>query len=230
MVDLERLVGILSSTPSPSLTWYGAHRVELSGPVLARWLAKTANLLGGELSPGLFGGDAPASPPTIRVDLGRSWQGVVWEVAAVFSGWSPIDEGGADVCVVADASAAAEALGAGSAWVLAHDLAPLALSWRGEALPPGVLDALGELMAQADAVEVDPGTVDLSEAWGRVADTRDGRRLLTVGTTPGGSHALVGTLVGLWLGGGSAVVVDTGVDGRSGPEVARIAAVERARL
>ena len=225
MVDLERLVGILSSTPSPSLTWYGAHRVELSGPVLARWLAKTANLLGGELSPGLFGGGESASPPTIRVDLGRSWQGVVWEVAAVFSGWSPIDEGGADVCVVADASAAAEALAAGSAWVLAHDLAPLALSWRGGALPPGVLDALGELMAQADAVEVDPGTVDLSEAWGRVADTRDGRRLLWAGTTAGGSHALVGTLVGLWLAGGSAVVVE---DSAGADEVARIAEVERA--
>lgn len=233
MADLARLVDVLSSCHSPALTWYGAERVELSGPVLSRWLAKTANLLLGELDPGLFGGAGRTSAPTIRIDLGPSWQGVVWEVAAGLCGWQLVDEGGADVGVVADASAAAGALAEGTGVVLAHDPAPLALSWGGGELPEGVLDALGELMAQSDALEVDPGGVEAPSRWGLGSGGGGGggRRLLTVGGGGGGSHALVeglvGTLVGLWEAGGSAVVVDTGVDGR---DPARIAAVERARM
>lgn len=236
MTDLQRLVDVLSSCHSPALTWYGAERVELSGPVLARWLAKTANLLVGELDPTLFGVAGRTSAPTIRIDLGPGWQGVVWEVAAILSGWEVIDEGGADVGVVADASAAAGALAEGTGVVLAHDLAPLALSWGGGELPEGVLDALGELMAKSDALEVDPGEVEVPERWGPegrhegwVSATGD-RRLLTVGGGAGGSHALgegvVGTLVGLWGAGGSAVVVED----VPGVDTTHIAEVERARV
>lgn len=230
MADLAGLVDALSSFHSPALTWYGAERVELSGPVLARWLAKTANLVVGELDPGLFGVGDSCSAPTIRIDLGVTWQGVVWEVAAGLSGWRVVDEGGADVCVVADALAAAEALAAGAGTVLAHDCAPLALSWGGGKLPEGVLDALGELMGQSDALEVDPGEVEVPERWNLEDIGEGGRRLLTVGGAGVGGHDLVGILVGLWVAGGSAVVVDTGVDARRGPDVARIAEVERARV
>ena len=226
MSDLSRLVDTLGRTSGPALTWYGEERVELSGPVLARWLAKTANLLGGDLSPDLFGGVGPGSAGTLRLGLGATWQAAVWEVAARLSGWQVIDEGGADVCVVADARAAAEALDNGAAWVLAQDLGALSLSWRAGGLSAGVLDALTELAAQADALEVEPGDVGWPGEWGPAVEVPPGtRRLLTMGGADTGRSHLVGTLAGLWTSAGSAVVVDRG---RRPDDVARIAEVERA--
>lgn len=158
---LPDLVTRLFARPGPALTWYGADgaRTELGGPVVARWLAKTANLLGTELAGSLFGEfpspsgaaceDAEGSPAgIIRVDLGCSWQSLVWTVAAWLSGWTVVgpasisapgdslrDEGDATVWVVASLDAAAVEAAETGVWVLAHDLAPLALGWSGEPLP-----------------------------------------------------------------------------------------------
>ena len=65
----------LASSPGPRLTWYGddGERVELSGPVLAQWVTKAANLLVEELDAG----------PGYRVllDLPGHWRAVVWALA-----------------------------------------------------------------------------------------------------------------------------------------------------
>ncbi|HEY0118459.1 MAG TPA: TIGR03089 family protein [Cellulomonas sp.] len=62
----------LAHDARPKLTWYGddGERVELSGPVLAQWVTKAANLLVEELDAG----------PGFRVllDLPGHWRAVVW--------------------------------------------------------------------------------------------------------------------------------------------------------
>jgi uncharacterized protein (TIGR03089 family) len=66
----------LARSPRPVLTWYGdaGERVELTGPALAQWLSKSANLLVEELDAG----------PGYRVllDLPGHWRAVVWALAA----------------------------------------------------------------------------------------------------------------------------------------------------
>ena len=224
---LSDLVTQLSAHPGPALTWYGRDgaRTELGGPVVARWLAKTANLLGTELAGDLFGEfpspsgaarDAAADSPVgvVRVDLGRSWQAVVWTVAAWLSGWRVIapgspdgskgsspDEGDATVWVVASLDAAAVDAAESGVWVLAHDLAPLALSWQGGPLPGSAMDALGELMAQPDGLVVAPAVEwSTGEARGSAQ-----RVLLRAQDTPETARAVLAH----WASGRTVVVVDT---------------------
>lgn len=183
-MDLPGLIDSLAARPGPVLTWYGESRTELGGPVAARWLAKTANLLAGDLAGDLFGDGAdfdearagadddgfsdpdgekgPSPTGTIRVDLGSSWQGVVWICAAWLSGWrsveagaAGIDEGDVDVWVTDRIGPEHPAAASEGCWVLAQASTPLALSWPGP-LPDGVLDALTELSAQSDALEIVP--------------------------------------------------------------------------
>lgn len=213
-MELPELIASLAARPGPVLTWYGEHRTELGGAVAARWLAKTANLLSGDLAGDLFGAgsdlhasgphsvdggdgepddaDGPSPMGTIRVNLGASWQSVIWLTAAWLSGWRSVpgrlssvhegdtaspagesavtgigstsesDAGGVDVWVTDRIGPEHLAAVDAGCWVLAQATAPLALSWPGP-LPEGVLDALAELAAQSDALEmvpeVDPGTV-----------------------------------------------------------------------
>ncbi len=250
---LSDLVTQLSAHPGPALTWYGRDgaRTELGGPVVARWLAKTANLLGTELAGSLFGEfpspsgaageDAEGSPAgIIRVDLGCSWQSLVWTLAAWLSGWTVVgpasisapgdslrDEGDATVWVVASLDAAAVEAAEAGVWVLAHDVAPLALGWSGGPLPEGVLDALGELMAQPDGLAVDPGVdwrVDGAEAG-------DAQRVLV---PAGDTAATARQVLAQWAAGRSVVAVDqqiaAGDDQDIKAALQRIARQERARL
>lgn len=198
-MDLPALIDSLAARRGPVLTWYGQERTELGGAVAARWLAKTANLLAGDLAGDLFddprdesGPDSadeegPAPLGTIRVDLGCGWQSVTWLLAAWLSGWRSVgsgtagtDEGDAaalvdarasgtasgdtpsgdtpsspDVWVVDTVTPAAVDAATRGCWVLAQATTPLALSWPGD-LPEGVLDALSELSAQSDALEIAP--------------------------------------------------------------------------
>ena len=69
------LDALQTSGPGPRLTWYasGGERIELSGRVLANWVAKTANLLREEFD---------VEPGTgVRVDLPGHWRRVVVELA-----------------------------------------------------------------------------------------------------------------------------------------------------
>jgi hypothetical protein len=119
----------------------------------------------------------------------------VWTAAAWLSGWevrggaptdSPgggaIDEDGAAVWVVSHVESATARAAQDGMWVLAHDLSPLALSWAGEPLPEGVLDALGELAAQPDSLVVDPNAV-----WKEPADGGDVLVETDGSPQPGGS-------------------------------------------
>ncbi|MCI1788851.1 MAG: hypothetical protein LKI58_12485 [Actinomyces sp.] len=258
-MTLSELVDALSARRGPALTWYGADggRTELGGPVVARWVAKIANLLGTDLAGDLFGEPAPApgapagpgSPARVaRIELGRSWQAVVWTAAAWLSGWevrggaptdSPgggaIDEGDATVWVVASLDAAAVNAAQSGVWVLAQDLSPLALSWAGEPLPEGVMDALGELMAQPDVLVVaapaigvpnSAGAPDSAENHaGALVDEEDAdapERVLLEARDPADTARDV---LGLWTAGRSAVVVDDAADEA---RLERIAAQERA--
>lgn len=228
-VELSSLIDTLSSHPGPVLTWYGKDRTELGGPVAARWLAKTANLLGGDLSGDLFGQvDAAPSPgpgSTIRVDLGCSWQDVIWTSTAWLSGWNLVSEGVPDVWVVASVGDATDALAQGTPWVLVQAMGPLAMSWSG-ALPDGALDALAELAAQPDALVVTPRdpspSHDLPDGPGMRRSTGNGREMLLVSE----AHADVTTVLAMWEKGVGVVAVDTSVHDRA--DQMRIGDAERA--
>lgn len=289
-MELPQLIHDLAARPGPVLTWYGESRTELGGGVAARWLAKTANLLAGDLAGDLFGGDSgtgnwdsvavsvddPAPVGTIRVDLGRSWQSVTWLAASWLSGWrcvgtgtAGVDEGdatavdgdlatgtvsapvsgsdgsGLDVWVSDRIGAEHLAAVAEGCWVLAQAVTPLALSWP-TPLPDGVLDALAELSAQSDALEIAPVVptdlvvADRGAAGGpggpvRVRDLGRGLRGTSAeAVDPGPSRVLVMStnpiddaraVVSHWAEGRSVVMVDPGV--HDGEDRARIARLEK---
>ncbi|WP_165218726.1 hypothetical protein [Schaalia sp. ZJ1691] len=177
MTTFPQLLGDLSSRRIPVLTVYSHERVELSGPVVARWLAKIANLIGEELGADLFGSTSPLgeSRPRLYAPL-VLWQRVLWELSARFMGWEILDAAGtgpaSDKLASDNAAAArigprvlpgdvvvsnaadtmtAHARGIG-AWVLLQSPSYLAFSWDGDDLDEGELDALQELMAQPDAL------------------------------------------------------------------------------
>jgi uncharacterized protein (TIGR03089 family) len=239
-MTLSELVDALSARRGPALTWYGADggRTELGGPVVARWVAKIANLLGTDLAGDLF--DEPAPAPgapvrVVRVDLGRSWQAVVWTAAAWLSGWevrggaptdSPgggaIGEDGAAVWVVSHVESASARAAQDGMWVLAHDLSPLALSWAGEPLPEGVLDALSDLAVQPDALMVAPDAVWQGSADGSPQPGGPDRVLIVAGDAASTTRSVLAH----WAVGRSVVVAgaEPGDDGT----LDRIAAQERA--
>ena len=134
------LLALLSSSPSPHLTWYAddaAERVELSGKVLANWVSKAANLLEEE-------GVEPGA--TVLLDLPVHWRAAVWAMAAWLRGaYVAFDAAGPAPDVVV--TYRPEQVDADV--VVAVPLAPLALAWAGE-LPAGVVDGAADLMAQAD--------------------------------------------------------------------------------
>lgn len=219
-------VSSLQTYVGPVLTWYRFSdadtrvllREELGGPVLARWLCKTANLLGTDLAD-LFA--EPNEPRTLAVDMPGTWQEVVWILSAAMMGWDvcAAQESDGDVFVTNRLSEdALEQIRAG-ADVLFHDTTPLALSWRCE-LPSGSIDAIEAVMSQPDGLIVDP-----SDCHSAFLDTQH------VSALPQGRHLLLSseqnlgrTLLNLWLQGGSAVVIPDGVDAE---KIRRIQAEEK---
>ncbi|GAA2726055.1 TIGR03089 family protein [Cellulomonas aerilata] len=133
----------------PRLTWYGGdgERVELSGAVLANWVAKTTNLLVEELD----------VEPGVRVglDLPPHWRTAVWALAAWRSG-AEVALGGAagdaDV-VVTDAPGAHAA----ARQLVAVSLPALARRFDGD-LPDGAVDAAGAVMTYGDVIGWAPVT------------------------------------------------------------------------
>jgi uncharacterized protein (TIGR03089 family) len=142
----------------PRLTWYGddGERVELSGAVLANWVAKTVNLLVAEIDA------APGS--AVVLDLPPHWRSVLWALSA----WRC----GATVVVPADDRSAAagrsrrrrragprewdEALHRG-ADLVAVALPALARRFDGD-LPAGAIDAAAAVMTYGDAIDWAPPT------------------------------------------------------------------------
>ncbi len=270
MTTLPRFIASLASNPGPVLTVYSEERVEFNGPVLARWCAKIANLLGSELAADLFGfddfsggaaideGGAGSSPdgedgaPTLFLRHGL-WQSLVWALPARAMGWRVVSLDG-DSSADPDAPTGAAAAPSGvaapgdalvvdrvddlaldaladGAWVLAQPREYLAFSWRGETLPEGVLDALAEVMAQSDALEVEipsaaPSMEALAGLPSPVPSVPSSRVLLRIdeGAT---AVEVMEKCLGHWLAGSSVVLVD---GARYSPEdTARIGADEGAR-
>lgn len=234
MDALPQLTMLLSQQSGPVLTWYGSERVELTGSALARWITKCANLLGTDYAGDLFGEEPSAS--SLRLSLGTSWQSLLWQISAELMGWTvlmdeaehplPAPSSPVDVHV----SATTEPLEHSDApWRLLHNLSPLAFSW-GQELPTGTLDALAELMAQSDFLEVDP-TQDAPtwEEWISASHARNipshAQRLCLVT-----DHPLPATeAAGLWARGHSLVIIDS-AHYPTREERERIGKSERAQL
>lgn len=137
----------------PRLTWYGhgGERVELSGRVLATWIAKTANLLVEE--------DVAGPGIRIGIDLPPHWRALVWTWATWLTGAEavladraePADPRTRLDAVATDRPEPWAAMGPATPQaVLAVALPPLAVRWPGD-LPPHVLDAAAAAMSQPDA-------------------------------------------------------------------------------
>ena len=247
MTTLPAFIADLARHPSPVLTVYSADRVELNGPVLARWLAKVANLLGTDLASDLFGDGGEPGGFRVRAEL---WQDLVWSLAARAMGWERlpdgVDAGSGDLLLVNEIDEdALSALEAG-ARVLAQPRDYLAFSWSAEALPEGALDALAEVMAHSDALEVAPPPSapvleEVAEGGAAPAQSAGGRAGSASGTaglrlcvplrgarsvSAAESERRLGLILGHWLGGATLVLVDS--DRYSPEEAARIAEDEGA--
>lgn len=237
MTSLPRLIALLASAPGPVLTVYSAERVEFNGPVLARWFAKISNLLDLDLGADLFGtGSGGAGGFVLRHGL---WQEIVWTLPLLAMGWSPLasseDAGPGDLLLVdaidEDAAAALEA----GATVLAQPREHLSFSWRGAPLPAGALDALAEVMAHSDALEVEPPATapSIEEIVAALeagsGDAAEGPSSPVVAASRicarEGPESLP-LLLRAWLAGGSVVLVDP--ERYSAEEAGRIATSEGA--
>lgn len=199
----------LSRRTHPVLTWYSEGRIELSGPVLARWLAKADNFLAQEF---------PFGAGMVHVALPLSWQRLVWDAALLMRGWPVVGRSDAELVVGNDAALLTDAAASGQIAV-AQTLSPLALSWPGP-LPVGVLDGTAELMGQADYV-MEPYPAPPLQL--EVTPAGAGDRALLKTPDP---ERLLGQALALWEAGASALIVE----GADDEAVQRILTQERVTL
>ncbi|PUB20121.1 uncharacterized protein (TIGR03089 family) [Promicromonospora sp. AC04] len=217
----------------PRLTWYGddGERVELSGAVLANWASKTVNLLVEEFD---------AGPGTsIVVDLPVHWRTAVWALAAWRTGATVAlpDAAPAHPDVIVTDSPDRWA-GAGADLVVVS-LPALARRYDGD-LPPGAVDAASAVMTYGDAIgwvpEVDPDQDALVTAAGAVGhkglvpEPGDGARVLVDGR--GTVADVLRDLLGVWAGGGSAVLTSRATAAeleQDAPRRARLLSTEQAQ-
>jgi uncharacterized protein (TIGR03089 family) len=216
----------------PRLTWYGddGERVELSGAVLANWASKTVNLLVEEFD---------AAPGTrIVVDLPVHWRSAVWALAAWRAGATvTLPDAGSDpdVVVTDDPGRWADA----GADLVVVSLPALARRYDGD-LPAGAIDAASAVMTYGDAIgwvpEVDPDQDALVTAAGAVGhkglvpEPEDGARVLVDGRAPVAD--VLRYLLGIWAGGGSAVLTSAATAAeleRDDSRLARLLSSEQAQ-
>lgn len=137
----------LKRKPTSLLTWYSSTgRVEFTGPVIARWIAKTTNFFCSE-----FGEDSGAS---VVLDLPVSWRRLFWQAGAGFAGvnclTSSVSVSEAEMVVTNQAEKALLLLENDPGLpVLLQEMGDLALRWNGQQVP-GTLDAIAELSSQPD--------------------------------------------------------------------------------
>lgn len=194
---LAALLDDLDRRTQPTLTWYGNDRVELSGPVLSRWIAKSENLLQDEFPFGL---------ESFKIDLPLSWRAFPWFVCMTFRG---TEESDIPELLITDSPATSTA-----DTTIAQPLDSLALSWPGT-LPPGALDGARDVMSQSDRLVAPPDDSLF------VAEGNPGR-ILIWNENPEEVYA---DALSALLSGGSVVVVDPSYHGED--NVARIRAQER---
>ncbi len=246
-INATALTDILSAEPGPVLTWIGQPegsptgqvrpRIELSGPVARRWIAKTDNMLGAEF---------PFGAQTFAVDMPAHWRTPFWIATPWLRGLqlSETQEEGVCDLVVSDNLESLVELdeAGGSDLLVAQTTESLALSWPGD-LPAGVSDGIADVMTYGDFVE-DPLTANQDTPLGVEIDgnplvlsdllTAD---LLGLSGVPdnslAGQRVLVTTvdpvlftaqMLQLWWRGASVLWVPGGIDADS------IAQTERATL
>ena len=206
--DIAALLARLAADGGrPRLTWYGddGERVELSGAVLANWASKTVNLLVEEFDTG---------PGTrVVVDLPVHWRTAVWALAAWRAGATvavPDADAVPPEVVVTDSP---DRWAGSPADLVVVSLPALARRYDGE-LPAGAIDAASAVMTYGDVIgwvpEVEPQRDALVTAAGAVGhaslvpEPGPGARVLVDGR--GAVADVLRDLLGIWAGGGSAVL------------------------
>lgn len=232
------IAGLLRNDPArPLVTFYDdatGERVELSVKTFENWVAKTANLLQGELS---------ADPGEhVALWLPTHWQTAVWVCAAaacgVVVGDGPHAQTPVDVAVCGPESLAA-ARASGAREVVALSLRPMGQGFGGD-LPDGATDYAREVLGQGDsflplaAPDGDAaflvsaeGSLSQRELLERARARADdlglhpAGRLLT-DANPAHESGLVGGLLAAMVTGGSVVLTrnadPAAVDGRAAQE------------
>jgi len=232
------LAGLLRNDPArPLVTFYDdatGERVELSVKTFENWVAKTANLLQGELS---------ADPGEhVALWLPTHWQAAVWVCAAAACGvvvsndprvQTPVDVA---VCGPESLAAAGES---GAREVVALSLRPMGQGFDGD-LPEGATDYAREVLGQGDSflpLAAPDGDADfLVTAQGSLSQRelleRARARAGELGLHPSGrlltdanptlEPGLVGGLLAVMVTGGSVVLTrnadPAAVDGRAAQE------------
>lgn len=154
MTPADVLAGLLKSDPtSPRITCYDdatGERIELSGKVLANWVAKAANLLQDELDAG------PGTVVSLRLPPDH-WRTYYWAFAAWCVGATVVTEVGVtEVGVTAGPDGARYDIGIGASQVAGAEqqiivtLAALARVATVD-LPAGAVDEARELATYGDA-------------------------------------------------------------------------------
>lgn len=168
LLDATVLTSLLSPRPGPVLTWFespainldgtvdtarGRDRIELSGPVARRWVAKTDNFMASEF---------PFGATSFTTSLPAHWRTPFWIAVSWMRGMEkrPGDTTeGLDLAVsdnLGFLTALQEEIGPDV--LIAQTTDSLAFAWPGE-LPFGITDGIADVMSYADEVEM-PQTAD----------------------------------------------------------------------
>ncbi|WP_392423982.1 TIGR03089 family protein [Barrientosiimonas humi] len=222
MLAHEVLPGLLADPAGPRVTYYDdrpgptqGERIELSGAVLANWVAKAGNLLQDELDAG------PGS--TVALDLpAEHWRTLYWALAAWAVGATVVDvggagdggaegRGGAGDGASADVLVTTEPRAGHPAQVVVTEAA-LARSFAGD-LPDGAIDEAADLATYGDHLDPyatagasDQALVTARGAWtygGVVGDSgAQAPRWLVRGDLTG----VLRTALAAWAAGGSVLL------------------------
>lgn len=176
----EVLPGLLAADPTgPRVTYYDdrpgptqGERIELSGAVLANWVAKAGNLLQDELDAG--------SGSTVALDLpAEHWRTLYWALAAWAVGATVVDgageaDGGGQGGGSADVLVTTTPRADHPAQVVVTEAA-LARSFAGD-LPDGAIDEAADLATYGDRLDpyAEPGPGDEALVTARGAWTYGG--------------------------------------------------------
>lgn len=169
-INATNVASLLSKESTPVLTWLGPkraggeerERVELSGPVARRWLAKTDNFLDQEF---------PYGAETFVALLPTFWRSPFWLLAPWLRGLkmvSPRDAADADLVVSNDLGfLEGVADEGGPDAIIAQTLESFELAWPG-GLPAEILDGTADILSYGDEVEApktaSPDTVIVADA------------------------------------------------------------------